>query len=72
MTGQDYLLSTVTLLATIQAINNLKIPMYEISVSIPSYFTFLSILERFAQILNIKHIQMKQFENHTEKSSPIP
>ena len=72
MTGQDYLLSTVTLLATIQAINNLKIPMYEISVSIPSYFTFLSILERFAQILNIKHIQMKQLENYTEKTSPIP
>jgi hypothetical protein len=45
--------------------------MYEISISIPSYFTLLSVFERFAQILSIKRIQMKQLENHHGKSSPM-
>jgi ABC-type multidrug transport system fused ATPase/permease subunit len=61
--GQAHLLSTVTLLVTIQAIVNLKAPMYQLSLLIPSYYTLLSVLERFAQILNIKHIQMEQLES---------
>lgn len=57
--GSADILSSVKLLATIQAINGLKSRMFEMAVGIPAYYTLFAVLERFSSILNMEPVQMK-------------